>query len=184
MRDAGHLDATAFGAAIATPVNSMLAGAAQRASIDPAAMTQGPYFVGLVTGQLFRQFGAGKALTGGLRVYTTLDTEVQHFAEAAVMKRLNEIDQKRMEGEPLQAALVAIEPSAGYVRAVVGGRSFAESPFNRATMAKRQPGSAYTAFANGGVLQPPACGWATTARSRSCAAASPASSPCRRGRAS
>jgi len=153
MLEAGQLEPAAFGEAIATPVNSMLASAAQRASIDPAAMTQGPYFVGLVTEQLYQQFGAEKALTAGLRVYTTLDTEVQHFAEAAVMKRLNEIDQKRKEGEPLQAALVAIEPSTGYVRAIVGGRSFAESPFNRATMAKRQPGSAFKPFVFAAALE-------------------------------
>jgi len=153
MQQAGHLDLDQFGAAIATPVNSLLASAAQRASIDPAATTQGPYFVGLVTEQLYHQFGVEKALTGGLRVYTTLDTEVQHFAEDAVMKRLNEVDKKRKEGEPLQAALVAIEPATGYVRAVVGGRSFAESPFNRATMAKRQPGSAFKPFVFAAALE-------------------------------
>jgi len=153
MQQAGHLEADAFGAAIATPVNSLLASAAQRTSIDPAATTQGPYFVGLVAEQLYLQFGIEKTLTGGLRVYTTLDTEVQRFAENAVLKRLNEIDKKRQEGEPLQAALVAIEPATGYVRAVVGGRSFAESPFNRATMAKRQPGSAFKPFVFAAALE-------------------------------
>ena len=153
MFEARHLNEESFGAAIATPVNTMLAGAAQRASVDPSAMTQGPYFVGLVTDQLYQQFGAEKVLTGGLRVYTTLDTEVQHFAEAAVMKQLIEIDKRRKEGEPLQAALVAIEPSTGYVRAIVGGRSFAESPYNRATMAKRQPGSAFKPFVFAAALE-------------------------------
>ena len=153
MLDAHRINEEAFGEAIATPVSAMLASTAQRASIDPAAMTQGPYFVSLVTEQLLQQFGAEKALTGGLRVYTTLDSEVQQFAEAAVMKRLIEMDQRRKEGEPLQAALVAIEPSTGYVRAVVGGRSFAESPFNRATMAKRQPGSAFKPFVFAAALE-------------------------------
>ncbi|MGE0863630.1 MAG: transglycosylase domain-containing protein [Vicinamibacterales bacterium] len=153
MHQAGHLDAAAFGAAIATPVSSLLASAGQRKAIDPAAATEGPYFVGLVTEELFRQFGAEKTLTAGLRVYTTLDTEVQHFAEAAVMKRLKELDDKRKSGEPLQAALVAIEPATGYVRAVVGGRNFAESPFNRATMAKRQPGSAFKPFVFAAALE-------------------------------
>jgi len=153
MLEAHHLDAEAFGAAISIPVSQTLASSAQRASIDPSAMTQGPYFVGLVTEQLYQQFGAEKALTGGLRVYTTLDTEVQHFAEEAVIKRLAEIDKRRKEGEPLQAALVAIEPSTGYVRAVVGGRSFAESPYNRATMAKRQPGSAFKPFVFAAALE-------------------------------
>jgi 1A family penicillin-binding protein len=153
MFETGQLSADDFGAAIAIPVNAMLAGDAQRASIDPAAMTKGPYFVGLVTEQLYQQFGAEKALTGGLRVYTTLDTEVQEFAETAVLKRLSEIDKRHKTGEPLQAALVAIEPSTGYVRAVVGGRSFAESPFNRATQAKRQPGSAFKPFVFAAALE-------------------------------
>jgi len=153
MFEARQLDAAAFGAAIAMPVNAMLASAAQRAAIDPSAATQGPYFVALVTEQLFDQFGSGRTLTGGLRVYTTLDTEVQKFAETAVMKRLSELDKRRKEGEPLQAALVAIEPTTGYVRAVVGGRSFAESPFNRATMAKRQPGSAFKPFVFAAALE-------------------------------
>jgi len=153
MLKARHLDETAFGAAIAIPVNAMLATVAQRASVDPAAMTQGPYFVGLVTEQLYEQFGAERALTGGLRVYTTLDTEVQHFAEAAVVKQLAQIDKRRKEGEPLQAALVAIEPATGYVRAMVGGRSFVESPYNRATMAKRQPGSAFKPFVFAAALE-------------------------------
>jgi len=153
MQASGHLSAAEFGTALATPVNSLLASAAQRASIDPAATTQGPYFVGLVTEQLYQQFGVEQALTGGLRVYTTLDTKVQHFAEDAIIKQLNAIDRKRKEGEPLQAALVAIEPATGYVRAIVGGRSFAESPFNRATMAKRQPGSAFKPFVFAAALE-------------------------------
>lgn len=153
MFAARQLDATAFGAAIATPVGATLASAVQRAAIDPSAAAAGPYFVALVTEQLYHQFGADRTLTGGLRVYTTLDTEVQQFAETAVMKRLVELDQRHQEGEPLQAALVAIEPGTGYVRAVVGGRNFAESPFNRATMAKRQPGSAFKPFVFAAALE-------------------------------
>ena len=153
MFEAHQLDEATFGAAVATPVNTMLASAAQRATVDPASMTQGPYFVSLVTEQLYHQLGTEKALTGGLRVYTTLDTEVQQFAEEAVMKRLLELDKRRKQGEPLQAALVAIEPSSGYVRAVVGGRSFAESSYNRATTAKRQPGSAFKPFVFAAALE-------------------------------
>lgn len=153
MFEARQLDEAGFAAAIGTPVTAMLASPAQRASIDPAAATHGPYFVGLVTEQVYRQFGSERALTGGLRVYTTLDTEVQQFAETAVKKRLDELDKRHKDGEPLQAALVAIEPATGFVRAVVGGRDFAESPFNRATMAKRQPGSAFKPFVFAAALE-------------------------------
>lgn len=117
MFEAHQLDETAFGAAIALPVGTMLASAAERTTVDPASMTQGPYFVSLVSEQLYQQFGTEKTLTGGLRVYTTLDTEVQHFAEEAVMKRLLELDKRRKEGEPLQAALLLLhaEPGRGRV---------------------------------------------------------------------
>ena len=60
---------------------------------------------------------------------------------------------RQRQGAPLQAALVAIEPSTGYVRALVGGRNFAESPFNRATDAKRQPGSAFKPFVFAAALE-------------------------------
>ena len=112
---------------------------------------------------LYQQFGVDRVLTGGLRVFTTMDTDVQAFAEDAVNKRLAELDKRpisakataggQREGGPLQAALVAIEPSTGYVRALVGGRNFAESPFNRATDARRQPGSAFKPFVFAAALE-------------------------------
>ena len=148
-----QIEAAAFGAAIATPMTTMLATAAQRAAIDPSSVAPGRYFVSLVAEQLYHQFGIEKTLAGGLRVYTTLDTNVQRFAEDAVMTRLREIDRKPKVGEPLQAALVAMEPGTGYVRALVGGRDFAESSYNRATSAKRQPGSAFKPFVFAAALE-------------------------------
>ena len=156
MYAAGYLDAGTFGQSIATPVAMTLASERVRAQIDPASASTGPYFTSLVHEALFEQFGVDRALTGGLRVYTTLDADVQKFAEDSVAKRLAELDQKstsakamldrQRQGGPLQAALVAIEPSTGYVRALVGGRNFAQSSFNRATDARRQPGSAFKPF--------------------------------------
>src|SRR5688500_15585455 len=55
--------------------------------------------------------------------------------------------------EPLQAALVAMDPVSGEVRAMVGGRSFKDSNFNRATQAKRQPGSAFKPFVYAAALE-------------------------------
>ena len=134
MYAAGYIDADTFGTSIATPVLATLASDQLRAEMDPAVAYTGPYFASLVHETLFEQFGVDRALTGGLRVYTTLDSDVQKFAEDSVTKRLNELDKKKQQqGAPLQAALVAIENSTGYVRALVGGRNFAESPFNRAT---------------------------------------------------
>ena len=149
----GYLDAGTFGTSIATPVASTLASDQVRVEMDPAIASTGLYFTSLVHEALFEQFGVDRALTGGLRVYTTLDADVQKFAEDSVAKRLAELDKKGRQGGPLQAALVAIEPSTGYVRALVGGRNFAESPFNRATDAKRQPGSAFKPFVFAAALE-------------------------------
>lgn len=154
MYESGYLDAPTFGQSISTPVALTLATEQVRARTDPASIATGPYFSALVQQMLFEQFGVERALTGGLRVYTTLDADVQRFAEDSVGKRLAELDKKQAKAEaPLQAALVAIEPSTGYVRAMVGGRNFAESPFNRATDAKRQPGSAFKPFVFAAALE-------------------------------
>ena len=153
MHQQGYLDANAYGEAIATPVVATLAPANVRAEIDPIGISHGPYFASVVHEFLFEKFGIDAALAGGLRVYTTMDSEVQRFAEASVAKRLTELHKKGRNGVPLQAALVAIEPATGNVRAMVGGRSFQESPFNRATQAKRQPGSAFKPFVFAAALE-------------------------------
>ena len=153
MHQHGHLDAATYGAAIATPVASTLAPVNVRADVDPIAVSHGPYFASMVHEFLFQKYGVEKALTGGLRVYTTLDTDVQRFAEQSVAKRLAELDKRHRTDAPLQAALVAIEPSTGYVRAMVGGRNFQESSYNRATDARRQPGSAFKPFVFAAALE-------------------------------
>lgn len=158
MYQSGYLDAESFGAAISTPVALTLANDDARAEKDPLVASTGPYFTSLVRDIVYEQFGVDRALTGGLRVYTTLDADVQKFAEDSVAKRLGELEKKSAsvkadQSGPLQAALVAIEPSTGYVRALVGGRNFAESPFNRATDAKRQPGSAFKPFVFAAALE-------------------------------
>lgn len=71
---------------------------------------------------------------GGLRVYTTLDVKQQEIAEEVV-------DQIVASGSEIQTGMVAMDPETGYVRAMIGGRNYEESPFNRAVQAVRQPGS-------------------------------------------
>lgn len=153
MHQLGYLDATTVAAAVTTPVASTLASDNQRADSDPVAASTGPYFTSLVRDMLFEEFGVDRVLTGGLHVYTTLDADAQLFAERSVTTRLAELDKKKRPAGPLQAALVAIEPSTGYVRAMVGGRNFSESPFNRATDARRQPGSAFKPFVFAAALE-------------------------------
>jgi penicillin-binding protein 1A len=153
MYAAGHIDGESIGQALATPVAATLAGAERRAAMDPLTAAAGSYFATMVQEELFARFGVERVLTGGLRVHTTLDANVQAFAEQSVEQRLAALDKRHPRGERLQAALVAIEPSTGYVRALVGGRNFKESPFNRATHAKRQPGSAFKPFVFAAALE-------------------------------
>jgi penicillin-binding protein 1A len=81
-------------------------------------------------------------IDGDLQVVTTLDAKLQGFAEAAVAETLAREGER---GRASQAALVALAPD-GAIRAMVGGRSYMESQFNRATQAMRQPGSAFKPF--------------------------------------
>ena len=97
------------------------------------------YFTSWVQPQLVERYGAPRAFDGGLHVETTLDLEMQRAAEQAVNGYLS------YSGDP-SASLVAIENSTGEVRAMVGGRSYDESPFNLATEGERQPGSSFKAF--------------------------------------
>jgi 1A family penicillin-binding protein len=125
----------------------------------------GLYFKEQVRRELVERFGWPRLAQGGLRVYTTLDTPLQQAAEKIVETGLSNIEHRRGYAHPkravdvpntsekgeaapeyLQGALVAIDPQTGGVRAMVGGRDFNESRFNRATQAKRQSGSAFKPF--------------------------------------
>lgn len=104
-----------------------------------AAGTTAPYFVDWVTQTLIDMYGADAVYKGGLRVKTTLDVKAQTAAEAAISSVLDK------QGDP-SAALVAVEPSTGAVRALVGGKDFSTQQFNVATQGRRQPGSAFKTF--------------------------------------
>ncbi|HEX8288139.1 MAG TPA: PBP1A family penicillin-binding protein [Pyrinomonadaceae bacterium] len=83
-----------------------------------------------------------------LRVYTTIDPDLQRIAYEIVNKRLEKLDKyfpKKPKGS-LQAALVAVRPKTGEIVAMVGGRNYLENQFNRATDAMRQPGSVFKPF--------------------------------------
>ena len=123
--------------------------------------TYGQYFKEEVRKQLVQRFGWERVYMGGLKVYTTLDPAMQQAAEAEVARSLAEIENRQLKRvkEPaastdtLQAALVALDPTTGEVRAMVGGRNFDQSRFNRATQAHRQAGSAFKPFVYASALE-------------------------------
>ena len=102
----------------------------------PGRGDRAPYFVNYVTDQLIKRYGAGRVFGGGLHVRTTIDLALQEAARRAIEKVL-----PNPEGPA--AALVAIDPRDGSVKAMFGGSSFRRSQFNLATQAERQPGSAF-----------------------------------------
>lgn len=97
-----------------------------------------PYFVEWVRQKIEEKYGYDRLWRGGLRVYTTLNFELQKKAEEAIIPYLKRND--------FQGALLSMNPSTGFIRALVGGRNFKESQFNRAIQAKRQTGSAFKLF--------------------------------------
>ena len=102
----------------------------------PGTRGPGQYFVNYVKDQLIAKYGAGRVFGGGLKVTSTIDLELQDTANRAIQTVLSTPDGP-------SAALVAIDPKTGAVRAMVGGANFRESQFNLATQAERQPGSAF-----------------------------------------
>ncbi len=105
-----------------------------------------PYFVEYIRQKVEDRFGASILYSGGLDIYTSINDDLQKYAELAVTEGLIKIEarhRKTHAPQPLQAALVAIEPFTGHILAMVGGRDFSESQFNRAWQALRQPGSSF-----------------------------------------
>ncbi|HEX2069844.1 MAG TPA: PBP1A family penicillin-binding protein [Actinomycetota bacterium] len=102
-------------------------------------ITQSSYFAQYVTNGLVKKYGYKRTFEGGLRVRTTLDPRMQRAAENAVLQNLPS------PNDPA-AAVVAIEPTTGAIRAMVGGRDFSKKKFNLAVQAHRQTGSAFKTF--------------------------------------
>lgn len=134
-----------------------------------------PYFVEWIRQQLDAQFGR-QLYEEGLNVYTTLDIDMQTAAERALERQIRAIEAGKIRpyshityeqyiaraasGEPsgesspyLQGAFVAIDPQTGGIRAMVGGRDYYDSKFNRAAQAMRQPGSTFKPIVYAAAIQ-------------------------------
>jgi penicillin-binding protein 1A len=138
MVETGIITQTQFNQAIAEPL---------RLADQDVNLDKGPYFVEYVKKHLENVIGPAILYKGGLNVYTTLSVELQQAAEQAVTNGLLALEtrmkwNKIMDPDP-QGALIALDVPSGGILAMVGGKDFSNSPFNRATAALRQPGSAF-----------------------------------------
>ncbi|MBI5104714.1 MAG: transglycosylase domain-containing protein [Solirubrobacterales bacterium] len=133
MLDQGRITQAQFNDAVAQPLYSKLR--PPRLQTKPGT----EYFVSWVRQSLVDQVGPRRAFEGNLRVYTTLDWQLQQAAQQAVNTYLS-------WPQGPTAALVALDNKTGEVRAMVGGRDYEDKPFNLATQGQRQPGSSIKPF--------------------------------------
>ncbi len=132
-----------YAAALAAPL--------QVASI-PAPAEHAPYFVDFVRQELSHAYPSEVLTTAGLRIFTTLDPHLQQLAEQSVQKGLADLErryphlQSDRPADQLEACLIAILPQTGEIKAMVGGRDYRLTQFNRCTQGRRQPGSVFKPF--------------------------------------
>ncbi|HEX8291592.1 MAG TPA: PBP1A family penicillin-binding protein, partial [Pyrinomonadaceae bacterium] len=141
MVEAGAVTEVEAARAMATEVKL----APARGRIDAS---EAPYFVDYAQGQL-ADLIADTSAAERLRIYTTIDMDLQRAAYSALVKQLAALDKvqaKRFPAGTLQAALVAMRADTGEIVAMVGGRDYEKSQLNRATDAMRQPGSVFKPF--------------------------------------
>ena len=124
-----------------------------RVQTVPMPGQSAPYFTDYVRQEVEQRLGVGVIDSHrGASVHTPLDLTLQRFAEAAVARGLDQLERnwprlrRADSAERLQAALIALDPTTGEIRALVGGREYRTSQFNRAVLARRQPGSAFKPF--------------------------------------
>lgn len=112
----------------------------------PKGYLEAPYVLEQVRLYVEEKYGKEMLYKGGLKIYTTLNARLQRAAQRAVLKGLEEYEARQGKGKgknQVQGAFVALDPQTGYILAMVGGRDFSASQFNRATQARRQAGSAF-----------------------------------------
>ena len=136
MRENGMITAAAAAAASVAPLTL-------NSSLPKRLQAQAPYFTTYIQQELPKYISLEVLKAGGLTVETTLNPQWQLVAEKAVKDTVaNNGGWQNFE----QAALVAINPRNGEIRALVGGKEFSKNQFNRATQAQRQPGSTFKGF--------------------------------------
>lgn len=138
MKDTGVISEAVFNIAKEAPLNI---------AKQNKPSVKAPYFIEFIRFFLENTIGSSRLYKGGLTVITTLDFKLQKAAELAVEKGLSALEhrmkQQFIKNPDPQCALVSLDGVSGGILAMVGGRDFSKSSFNRATIARRQPGSAF-----------------------------------------
>jgi penicillin-binding protein 1B len=141
MLDQQKITQPEFDAAVASPLTT---------SRFPKTSRSAPFFVDLVLKQLRETYPETQLKTEGLRVFTTLDTIMQRSAEQALDGGIADLNRRypylKKSPTPLEGVILTIQPGTGYVKALVGGRNYSKTQFNRAIQARRQPGSLFKPF--------------------------------------
>jgi penicillin-binding protein 1A len=156
MYEERHITAAEYRQASAAPLG---------VTPDRYVANHAPYFIEMVRQYMDERYGSNLLFEGGLRIYTTLDADLQLAAEEALERQMAALEKRnayketRAKYEPprdadaaptatpyIQGSVVAMNPTNGYLLALVGGRDYTHSPFNRAVQAQRQPGSAFKPF--------------------------------------
>ena len=141
MLEQGKITEADYKAAVASPLSSRGFRRTSRSA---------PFFVDLVMRQLRETYPETQLKTEGLRIFTTLDTIMQRSAEQALDSGVANLTKQykniKNSPTPLEGVILTIQPGTGYVKALVGGRNYSKTQFNRAIQAKRQPGSLFKPF--------------------------------------
>ena len=129
--------------------------------ISVSSNPESDYFIEYIRPYLERKYGTNMLFTGGLKIYTTIDYDLQQYADSVMNKVLIDFDNARryshkyldispdavnINTQYLQGGVFAIDPQTGYVRVMIGGRNFKHSKYNRVMQARRQPGSSFKPF--------------------------------------
>jgi penicillin-binding protein 1A len=138
MKDTGVISQAVFNIAKEEPLNLVK---------QNKTSVKAPYFIESIKLFLENTIGSSRLYKGGLTVITTLEFKLQKAAELAVEKGLSALEhrmkQQLIKNPDPQCALVSLDVLSGGILAMVGGSDFSKTRFNRATIAKRQPGSAF-----------------------------------------
>jgi len=113
---------------------------------------EGPFFVDYLRRELEENYSNAILTKEGLRIFSSLDLQMQRMAERALADGLKKLEaahpalKRKGEDDGLEAAIVVLRPQTGEIKAMVGGRNYGRSQFNRAFQARRQPGSVFKPF--------------------------------------